>query len=101
MENIEFINEKGARSIGEVKVYALSTCAFCKKALKFLRENSINFMYIYVDDMEHDDKQALKKKLKERYKKDVGFPFMVINDDRVIVGFLEKEYKKLLTEEGA
>jgi arsenate reductase-like glutaredoxin family protein len=52
-------------------------------------------MYIYVDDMPPDDKQALKDKLREAYKKDVGFPFMVINEDRVIIGFKEDEYKTL------
>lgn len=95
MDNINFTSEEGSRNFGEIRVYALSTCAFCKKALKFLRENSIRFMYIYVDDMAPDDKQALKDKLKEIYKKDVGFPFMVINDNQVVIGFREDEYKNL------
>jgi glutaredoxin len=95
MDNLNFILEAGTKSFGDIKVYALSTCAFCKKALKYLRENSISSMYIYVDDMPPDDKQALKDKLREAYKKDVGFPFMVINGDRVIIGFKEDEYKTL------
>ncbi|HOP29300.1 MAG TPA: glutaredoxin family protein [Spirochaetota bacterium] len=99
MDNIKFIAESGNKNLGEIKVYALSTCAFCKKALKYLRENSITFMYIYVDDMEPEEKQTLKDKLRDRYKRDVGFPFMVINEDQVVVGFKEDEYKTLFTGE--
>lgn len=95
MDNINFTPEEGDKNFGEIRVYALSTCAFCKKALKYLRENSIRFMYIYVDDLEPDKKQELKSDLREKFKKDVGFPFMVIDNDRVVVGFTEDEYKKL------
>jgi arsenate reductase-like glutaredoxin family protein len=45
--------------------------------------------------MAPDEKQALKDKLKEVYKKDVGFPFMVIDSEQVIIGFKEDEYKTL------
>lgn len=99
MDDINFRVEDGCKDFGEIKVFALSTCAFCKKALKYLRDNSIKFMYIYVDDLEPGNKQELKDKLKETYKKDVGFPFMIINGDRVIVGFKEDEYKTLFPEE--
>jgi len=95
MAEINFICENGNRNCGNIKLYALSTCAFCKKALKYLRDNSISFMYVFVDEMEQNDKQKLKAELKEKYKKDVGFPFMIINEDKVIVGFTEDEYKKL------
>ncbi len=99
MEDIKFIIEDGNKDFGEVKVYALSTCAFCKKALKYLRDNKIKFMYIYVDDLAPDNKQELKERLKQTYKKDVGFPFMIINGEQVIVGFKEEEYKTLFPEE--
>lgn len=99
MDNINFTKEDGCKDFGEIRVFALSTCAFCKKALKYLRDNSIKFMYIYVDDLEPGNKQELKDKLKETYKQDVGFPFMIINGDQVIVGFKEDEYKTLFPGE--
>lgn len=99
MDNISFTLEDGNKNFGDIRIYALSTCAFCKKALKYLRDNSIKFMYIYVDDMASEEKQALKERLKDTYKKDVGFPFMVINDSQVVIGFREDEYKNLFRGE--
>lgn len=94
MEDIIFIKEEGNKNKGDIRVYALSTCAFCKKALKFLRENSISFSYIYVDEFDFDKKSKIKTDLKNRYKKDIGFPFLVQDDTTVIVGFTEDEYIK-------
>ncbi len=94
MEEISFITENGTNNRGEIIVYALSTCAFCKKALKFLRDNSITFSYVYVDEFDFDKKSRIKKELKEKYNEDVGFPFLILNGTKVIVGFTEDEYIK-------
>ncbi len=95
MDDIDFIKENGGIDRGDIKIYALSTCAFCKKALKFLRDNSITFSYVYVDEFEPDKKSRIKSDLKNRYKKDIGFPFLVQDDRTVIVGFTEDEYIKV------
>jgi glutaredoxin-like protein NrdH len=95
MSDINFINETGSVNKGDVRVYALSTCAFCKKALQFLKVNSINFSYIYVDELDPKIKQKIKSELKEKFNRDVGFPFLVLNGTSVTVGFTEDVYKKL------
>ncbi|HQO39707.1 MAG TPA: glutaredoxin family protein, partial [Spirochaetota bacterium] len=64
MENINFTYEEGKSKAGDVTVYALSTCAFCKKALKFLRENSISFRYVYVDELDYESREELKARLR-------------------------------------
>lgn len=94
MDDIIFIKEDGNTDKGEIRIFALSTCAFCKKALKFLRDNSITFSYVYVDEFDFDKKSQIKTDLKKRYKKDIGFPFLVLDDSDVIVGFTEDEYIK-------
>jgi len=98
MDDIIFTIEEGTNEKGEIVVYALSTCAFCKKALKFLRENSISFRYVFIDEFDHDKKSRIKTELKEKYKKDIGFPYLIINGTKVIVGFTEDEYKKYFIE---
>ncbi|HPS58347.1 MAG TPA: glutaredoxin family protein [Spirochaetota bacterium] len=98
MENINFTYEDGNRKPGEVKVYALSTCAFCKKALKFLRENSICFSYVYVDELDPEVKDKLKAWLREKYKEETGFPFLVIDDSTVLIGFNEEKYIRHLVK---
>ena len=98
MDDISFIKEEGSHNKGEIVVFALSTCAFCKKALKFLRENSITFSYVYVDEYDHDRKSEIKHNLKEKYNKDIGFPFLILNGTKIIVGYTEDEYKKNFLE---
>lgn len=98
MENIQFIYEEGSRKPGDVKVYALSTCAFCKKALRFLRENSICFSYVYVDELDPEVKDKLKAWLREKYREESGYPFLVLDDKTVLVGFNEENYKRHLVK---
>ncbi len=98
MEDIIFIKEEGTKNMGDIKVYALSTCAFCKKALKFLRENSISFSYVYIDEFDFDKKSRIKNGLREKYKKDIGFPFLVLDGEKIIIGFTEADYIKTFIE---
>lgn len=92
--NLTFIYEDGVEKFSDVTVYALSTCGFCKRALKFLRDHKIKFRYIYVDDLEPDDKQELKESLSKQYNSRVGFPFLVINNSRCLVGFTQDEWEQ-------
>ncbi len=96
MDDIKFTPEAGIKYPGEIRVYALSTCAFCKKALKFLRDNSICFSYVFVDELDPQVKDEIKAGLHRKFGEDVGFPFLVIDDKTVIVGFSEDKYNNLL-----
>lgn len=98
MDNIKFTYEEGKRKPGDVTVYALSTCAFCKKALRFLRENSISFRYVYVDELDPEVKDRLKVWLREKYRDESGYPFLVLDDSTVIVGFNEEKYRSHLVK---
>jgi glutaredoxin len=98
MDDINFVKEEGTINRGDIVVFALSTCAFCKKALKFLKENSITFSYVYVDEYEPERKSEIKLNLKEKYNKDIGFPFLILNGTKIIVGFTEDEYRKNFIE---
>ena len=77
-----------------MKLYALSTCGFCKRALAFLRENSIDFLYTFVDKLEKkvvgDLREELMKKSDSQH---VAYPFLISDDEKFLVGFDEEEYK--------
>jgi len=91
-ENLAFYEIDGERRPADITVYALSTCGFCKRGLQFLRDNSIAFRYIYVDDLDSFEKNKLKEDLATRFGTRVGFPFVVINGERCIAGFKEDEW---------
>lgn len=91
-----FCPVEGTVDRGEISVYALSTCGFCKRALAFLRNHSIKFRFIYVDDLPIEEKEDIKAELFNRFNQQVRFPFMVINGERCVVGFTEDEWKEFL-----
>lgn len=76
------------------KVYALSTCPYCKMARKYLEENAIPFDVVEVDLLtgtEREDAVAEVKRLSG------GTSFPVIDvDGEIIVGFNKPRMQELL-----
>ncbi|MFP4384128.1 MAG: glutaredoxin family protein [Spirochaetia bacterium] len=80
----------------DLKVYALSTCAFCKRALAYLKEKNLQFQFVYVDNLNPEDKRNLKDELKKKYKNVPVFPVLTIDEKEHISGFRPEEWEKKL-----
>jgi len=93
---IEYTTVQLANSDHDVEVYALSTCGFCKRALKFLDDNQISHRYVHVDLIDIATKNKVKELLKERFNTHVSFPFAIIDNQETLIGFLEPDWKKTL-----
>ncbi len=94
-EGIDFIEKNGKNALNELKVFALSTCGFCRRGMNFLRENDVKFKYIYIDKIDYERKSKLKKDLQEKFNKRVAFPFLVCNDEKAIVGFVKSDWEEI------
>lgn len=80
-----------------VKVYALSTCPWCKKVKKYLDDRNVEYDCIDVDLVQGEEQnKALKEVEKLTGKR--AFPVTVINDT-VITGFKEEEFEGALKGE--
>jgi glutaredoxin-like protein NrdH len=95
LETLEYTTE-GTKEGKNICVYALSTCGFCRRALQFLRDSGTKFRFVYVDKLPYDTKQKIKDELKEKFEKRVVFPYCVIDDKEVLVGFVEEDWKQTL-----
>ncbi len=76
------------------KVYALSTCPYCKRTRRFLDDHKIAYDCIEVDlldDAEQDKTLEEVEKLTGR----TSFPVVIIGDE-IIVGHDEEKLKKAL-----
>lgn len=93
LEKIEYTQEDGAHASHHVCVYALSTCGHCKRCLKWMKDNDVKFEYVYYDLLDSDVKAAVKDELKEKYGERLAFPFVVIDEKDVVVGFVESQLK--------
>ena len=78
----------------KVKVYALSTCPYCKRTKKFLDEHKIPYDCTDVDMLD-DDKQDTVLEEIERISGRRSFPVVVIGSE-VIVGHDEDRLRRAL-----
>jgi len=94
--DIKYTEEKGTISGNDITVYALSTCGFCKRGLQFLRDHSLAFRYVYVDKLDIKMKEHIKQSLSGQFNTRIGFPFVVINKNNYLRGFVKEEWEKKL-----
>ena len=78
----------------KVKLYALSTCGWCKKTKRFLESNNIEYECCDVDLLEGDDQEKAREEL-ARYNPRRSFPTCIV-DDNVVVGFDEDRLREVL-----
>ena len=92
---IEKKHMKGNKK-GDVLLYALSTCIWCRRTRKLLDELGIDYQVIEVDLIEDEkDKNSVRKQI-SKWNPEVSFPTMVINDNECILGFDEDKIKARL-----
>ena len=76
-------------------LYALSTCVWCRKTKELLNELGVAYDYAYVDLVPRDEQSAALAEV-GNYNKAGNFPTVVIDGDKVVVGFREKELREAL-----
>lgn len=89
---IEHITGKEA---GKIMLYALSTCGWCGKTRKLLSDLGVAYDYVYVDLLAGNDRDEATAAMKQ-WNPASSFPTMVINNDKCIIGFDEKEIRRVL-----
>jgi len=85
----------GSNNKHRVLLYALSTCAWCKRAKKLLKDENIEYEYIDVDLCDEMDRNKIQNDIKRRGGRPV-YPTIIIDDDILITGFDENRIKEAL-----
>jgi glutaredoxin-like protein NrdH len=96
LEKIDYNTVPGDNKEHKLRLYALSTCAFCKKAMTYLEEKGYEFQYIYLDQIDFDLKRAAKQELKSTYDNIPVFPILTIDDSDAMSGFIEPKWTERL-----
>jgi len=94
MQATNLVHIKG-KNKGEILLYALSTCGWCKKTKSFLNKLGVEYNYINVDELDKSEKNKIVEDVK-KWNPQINYPTMVINNKICIVGFKEKEIKEAL-----
>jgi glutaredoxin len=82
------------RDKGNITLFALSTCIWCKKTKDFLSGIGARYDYTYVDLLKGHDREEAIQQVKH-YNPSCSFPTLIIGD-KCIVGFKEKEIREAL-----
>ena len=89
MEHVE-----GTVDRGEVVLYALSTCVWCKKTRRLLEELGVTYDYEYVDLASRARQDEIEAEIAARVKRP-AYP-TVCTHDGCVVGYQPEAIKKLL-----
>ncbi len=95
-DQVSYKTVEGNRQDHDVIVYALSTCAFCRRAIEYLKKHGVHFRYTYLDQIDVETKRAVKRELSERFDNIVVFPILVVDDQRAYSGFTETVWARAL-----
>lgn len=81
----------------QVKLYAISTCGWCKKTKRFLQEHGIEYDCDDVDLLQGEDKERAREQV-ALYNPRRSFPTLVVDEDKdkVVVGFNESRLREVL-----
>ena len=80
---------------GELIIYTLSTCVWCKKTKAFLDSLGIGYNYIEVDALPDEEKEKTLTDMKH-FNPQCSFPTLVVNSEHCIVGYNEAKIKEVL-----
>ena len=78
-----------------VKLYALSTCAWCRRAKSFLDENGVEYELTYVDLLEGEAREQVIQEV-SKWNPRRSFPTVVIDDAKSVSGFKPELLKEAL-----
>ena len=85
--------EVDGRDIGDIRIYALSTCGWCKKSKSFFNENHLKYAYVDVDRLDPKETEVVRQQ-QLKHNPSGSFPTIVVGN-QCIVGYDEAQLSKL------
>lgn len=83
----------------DIKLFAISTCPWCKKVKSLLKSLDIEYEYVDIDELSGDKKKKAHEKIKE-HNPQLNVPTLVIDGgDEVIVGYKKDKIQGVLKDE--
>jgi glutaredoxin len=80
---------------GDILVFSLSRCAWCKRTKQLLNDMGVEYSYIDADLVRKEDRQELMETL-ETWNPACIFPTVVIDNHTCIIGTDESTLKEVL-----
>ena len=92
---MKIVRVPGPNKNHKVLVYALSTCAWCKKTKKFLEDKGVEYEYVDVDRCSQEDLEKINEEIIKRGCP-LNFPLIIVDDKTNITGYREDKIQEAL-----
>jgi len=95
VENMSYnnkIKKISGKKIGDIFIFALSTCIWCQKTKNLFKELGVEYSYVDVDLLEGEDQEQAVADM-AKWSKNQSFPLIVLNKKKTILGFKEAEIR--------
>jgi glutaredoxin len=92
---LQTIKVSGTNNKHTVLVYAISTCGWCKRAKKFLKDNDIEYEYVDIDLVTDDDKETINHDIRKRGGP-LAYPTLIIDNKILLTGAPQDTLKEIL-----
>jgi glutaredoxin-like protein NrdH len=91
----QYATQVSGTNKGDILLYALSTCGWCRKTKNLLSDLGVQYRYIDVDLLQGEARAEVVDEIR-RWNPNRSFPTVVIDNSKCIVGFREDELKEAL-----
>jgi len=92
---MQVIRVQGKKNRHRVFMYTISTCAWCKRAKKLLKDNNIEYEYIDIDLCNREDREKIREDILNRGGR-LSYPTIIIDNRILITGFQEDKIREAL-----
>ena len=96
-EYIQFQRIEGSSGKDNIKLFGLSTCAFCKRAITFLDENSIKYDLVFMDLIDLKLKIRAKEEFQVKFNERMSLPTLVVNEEDYQIGFIRVAWERMFS----
>ena len=83
------------KNVGNIMLYALSTCGWCKKTKELLNNMGVEYDYVFVDLLKDKERDDVINEIEE-WNPRCSFPTLVINNEKCIIGYKEDEIREVI-----
>lgn len=92
---MSIVKVEGENKDHDIFLYTLSTCGWCKKTKRYLKEEGFEYEYLDVDTCSAEERKEATEDIKNR-ELPLGFPVIIIDGDEVISGFNKRAIREAL-----
>ena len=87
----------GSKKDHKVMIFTLTTCGWCKKTKKLLKDLDVEYEYADIDTLKGEEREKVRAELR-KYNPRMSAPTVIIDDGKnVIVGFDEEKVREALS----